>query len=49
MAHFKVREITFLGRETPKTVVLCPHYPGNIVGIFTPLGVQNTKKFLPMG
>ena len=49
MAHFKVPEITFLGRKPQNPQFCAPHHPGHIVSIFIPLGLQNTKKFLAMG
>ena len=49
VAHFKVPEITFLGRETPKSVVLWSPPPLQHRQHFYPLGVQNTKNFLAMG
>ena len=49
VAHFNVPEMTFLGRETPKSVVLWFPQPGQHHQHFTPLGVHDTKNFLPMG
>ena len=43
--HLKVPEITFLGRETPKSVVLWSPPSRQHHQHFYPFGVQNTKTF----